>query len=73
MSNQIELQPPDKPLKLCSWCDIPLAKASYYEESVCIRCYKLLVSAGLTDGEILKDKTKEADKRDLGNSNQGDK
>lgn len=37
---------------LCTWCAIPLGSANHYKKLVCVRCYKLLINAGLTDEEI---------------------
>jgi hypothetical protein len=50
------------PVELCAWCDTPLGGNSHYKASVCVRCYKLLKGAGLTDEQIIKDKTKDTDK-----------
>jgi hypothetical protein len=61
MSIQMENRQQDKPMELCCWCDIPLAGVSHYKELVCIRCYQLLINAGLKDEEIFKDINKDTD------------
>lgn len=37
---------------MCSWCEIPLASMGTIRPAVCTRCYKLLIGANLSDGEI---------------------
>jgi hypothetical protein len=37
---------------LCAWCGIPFGSANFDCQPVCIRCYKLLMGANLSDAEI---------------------
>ncbi len=48
--------------QLCAWCGIPLGSANLVRQSVCVRCYKLLMNANLSDEEIFgtKDRKKES-------------
>lgn len=41
---------------LCTWCETPLGSANLVRQSVCVRCYKLLVNANLSDEEIFSSK-----------------
>lgn len=46
-------------VELCSWCGIPLGSANHVRQSVCVRCYKLLINANLSDDEIFGSSSKE--------------
>ena len=37
---------------LCSWCGIELRPESGIGDSVCTRCYRLLINAGISEEEI---------------------
>lgn len=37
---------------LCSWCGVYLSLVSSIGDSVCSRCYQLLVNAGVPEEEI---------------------
>jgi hypothetical protein len=41
---------------LCGWCGIPLGSANLVRQSVCIRCYKLLRGANISDEEVFSSK-----------------
>jgi len=41
-----------KNVTLCVWCGIPLGSANIVRQSVCVRCYELLINADLSDEEI---------------------
>ncbi len=51
MSEKLEVRKFDESA-LCGWCGIPLGSANLVRESVCIRCYELLIAANLTNEEI---------------------
>lgn len=55
MSEKSEKQSYEK-VVLCVWCGIPLGSANHVRESVCIRCFKLLMGANLSDEEIFSSK-----------------
>jgi len=59
MSSEFDLQPKDNPIS-CSWCGILLGSANLVSESTCVRCYKMLLAAGLTDEEIFSGGTEAA-------------
>ncbi len=46
----------DQRATLCEWCGIPLGSANLVRQSVCIRCYKLLRGANVSDEEIFGSK-----------------
>lgn len=46
----------DEYAALCGWCGIPLGSANLVRQSVCIRCYKLLRGASISDEEIFSSK-----------------
>ena len=51
MGEKLEVRSFDE-MALCDWCGIPLGSANLVSESVCIRCYELLIAANLTNEEI---------------------
>ena len=59
MSSEIDSQSRDNP-KSCGWCGILLGSANLISKSTCIRCYKMLIAAGLTDKEIFSGETGKA-------------
>ena len=44
---------------LCCWCGIPFGSASLFKGEICVRCYKLLIGAGLKDEEIFRGETED--------------
>ena len=52
--NQSELEGvPDSPGIFCVWCSVPLTEAGAFIKKTCLKCYRLLLNAGLSDKEIL--------------------
>jgi len=43
---------PENAVELCCWCSIPLDSANIVREGVCVRCYDVLLNAGITEEEI---------------------
>lgn len=46
---------------LCDWCGKSFDSGNMVKESVCVRCYKLLSTAGIMDKEIFSLKSNETD------------
>jgi hypothetical protein len=42
---------------LCSWCGLELRPESSIGDSVCTRCYQLLINAGIPEEEIFGGKS----------------
>ena len=48
----------DSENKMCQWCNKALTALDYLSHSVCEKCYRKLVEAGLTDSQIFKPQIK---------------
>jgi hypothetical protein len=43
---------------ICLWCDIPLGSNNSVEDCVCLKCYQLLINAGVPEQEIFNPNAK---------------
>jgi hypothetical protein len=53
MNENLE-KPGNEYADLCGWCGIPLGSANLVSQSTCVRCYKLLKGANVSDEEIFR-------------------
>ncbi len=46
----------EKPIPsiICDWCGKPITTANHSKNSVCPRCYSILITAGLSDERIFE-------------------